>query len=598
MSTLEQTTSGSQPSAELPARVPRIWPGVLLVAMYWAFVTALGRLDLEISTVFLSTMAASALLLLAFSTWWLTNGTIPRRERFVDFSLYALAGIAVGLLCDPSMGLIGLVFAGVPMVTTAWMAGFALIRRRESLRRWSVPVVILLVWSLLTLVRVDGVDGQNQATISYRWSPSKEDRYLEQLAAGRTGAPAEEPAAGAEPTAGQTLEAAEGDWPEFRGANRQGEVHNVRIETDWDTAPPRALWRRPIGPAWSSVVIIGDRLFTQEQRGEQECVVCLDATTGREIWCHQDKTRYSDGQAGAGPRATPTFANGSIYSLGASGILNCLDAASGKLKWTRNIATDSGAPVPMWGFSSSPLVADDVVVVYCGAEKDKGVLAYRAADGQEAWSAAAGPSSYSSAQRATIDGESQVLFFSDSGLVAVDSKTGTQRWSHDAPGHGTWRVVQPRQLDESSVLVGSEDLGLVLLELKSEDGSYRVAPRFSTRAIRPAYNDFVVCAGFIYGFDESIFCCVDAQNGKRRWKAGRYGHGQVLLVADQPLLLVISESGEAILLAVNPEKHEELGRFQAVNGKTWNHPVIAHGKLFTRNDEEIACYELRMADGK
>ncbi len=298
------------------------------------------------------------------------------------------------------------------------------------------------------------------------------------------------------------------------------------------------------------------------------------------------------------------FADGRIYSLGASGILNCLDAATGKLRWTRNIVTDSDAPVPMWGFSSSPLVIEDKVVVYAGGPNDKGLLAYRADDGEPAWAVATGPASYSSAQRVVLDGKPQILFLSDTGLIALDPTTGALQWKHDAAGAGTWRVVQPRQVSDASFLIGSEDLGLVRLDVNADSvgdqpgdkQGWTSKARYVSRGIRPAYNDFVLLDGFIYGFDESIFCCVELETGKRRWKAGRYGHGQVLLVADQPVLVVLSESGEAVLVAANPDKHEELGRFQAIEGKTWNHPVIAHGRLFTRNGEELACFELKGAE--
>jgi len=343
------------------------------------------------------------------------------------------------------------------------------------------------------------------------------------------------------------------------------------------------------------VLIVGNRLFTQEQRGEFEVTVCLEADTGREVWSHQDKTRYSDGQAGAGPRATPTFSEGRIYSQGASGILTCLDAATGTLHWSRNIVTDSGAPIPVWGFSSSPLVTEGIVAVYAGGAENKGLLAYRAASGELAWTTATGPISYSSPQLASFDAQPQILLLSDSGLVSVEPESGTVLWQFDAPTPGLWRVVQPRQIDDHGVLIGSEDLGLVRVDINHDAQSWTAAQRWSSRAMRPAYNDFVVLDGFVYGFDEGLFCCLDVETGKRRWKAGRYGHGQVLLIADQRVLLVISETGEVVLLAARPDKHEELARFQSVKGKTWNHPVIAHGRLYVRNDEEIACYELDLA---
>ncbi len=437
---------------------------------------------------------------------------------------------------------------------------------------------------------VDGIDGDQQAAVRWRWSPTAEDLYL----AGRTAA--DGTAVTPRPAHGKvsppTLVAKPEDWTEFRGPGRRGEVHGVKIGTDWQSHPPKQVWRQRIGPAWSSMLILGDRLFTQEQRGELEAVVCLDTASGHELWAYQYKARFSDGQAGAGPRSSPTFSESRLYTLGASGILNCLEAASGKPCWSRDIVADSGAPVPMWGFSSSPLVVEGLVVVYAGGKGDKGLLAYRASTGEPAWSVATGPVSYSSAQVVTVHGRQQVLFLSDTGLIGLEPPTGKILWEHKAPASSVWRVALPRQIDETGIVIGSEDLGLVRLDLAQTTPS----SRWDSRALRPAYNDFVSLDGFIYGFDESFFCCVDAATGKRRWKAGRYGHGQVLLLVDQRALLVISENGEGVLVSARPDQHEELGRFQAVNGKTWNHPAIAHGFLYVRNAEEIACYKLPVAN--
>jgi outer membrane protein assembly factor BamB len=330
-----------------------------------------------------------------------------------------------------------------------------------------------------------------------------------------------------------------------------------------------------------------------------EAVVCLDARTGAEIWSHQDAARFEDGQAGPGPRATPTFAGGRVYALGATGILNCLDAATGARKWSRNIAADAGAKAPLWGFSSSPLVVGSVVVVFAGGDGSKSLLAYHAESGDPAWTAPAGTHSYSSPHSATLDGEEQVLFFGDRGLVSVNPASGAVLWQGSVPGSGMPRSLQPWVGGKGQVLLGSgSDFGAALLEVRRDGKGWSVTERWTSRRLKPSFNDFVVHDGFVYGFDNNVFCCLDLQTGQRRWKEGRYDHGQVLLLAEQGLLLVVSEMGEAILLAARPDRHEELGRFQAINGhqadheKTWNHPVVAHGRLYVRNATEIACYEL------
>src|SRR5262249_42252999 len=217
------------------------------------------------------------------------------------------------------------------------------------------------------------------------------------------------------------------------GPNRDGNLRGVRIATDWDAAPPTLVWRRRIGPAWSSVVVVGERLFTQEQLGGGEAVVCLDAASGRTLWSHRDEARHEDVQGGAGPRATPTFADGRIFALGATGILNCLDAATGDRKWFRDIAADAGTKVPMWGFSSSPLVVGNRVVVFAGGDSEKTLLAYRTDSGKPAWSAPAGKVSYSSPQLAPLGDGTQLLFVSDRGLSSFDPSSGAVLWEHPIP---------------------------------------------------------------------------------------------------------------------------------------------------------------------
>jgi outer membrane protein assembly factor BamB len=392
-----------------------------------------------------------------------------------------------------------------------------------------------------------------------------------------------------------SLAAQPGDWAGLRGSERNGEVPGTHISADWSKAPPKQIWRVDIGPAWSSMAVVGDRLFTQEQRDEKhEAIDCFDATTGKPVWVHEDEARHYESQGGAGPRATPMFADGRIYTLGATGILNCLDAATDNVKWSHDIATDSGARKPMWGFSSSPLVVGDCVVVYAGGG-DKGLLAYRAKSGEKAWAAPTGTQGYSSPQLVTIDGEPQIVMFDDRGLVAVDPAAGAVRWRLEEPAQG-WRTIQPRLVGGAQILFGSEDLGLVLADIKHDGPNWTATKKWSSSRMHPAYNDFVLLDDSAYGFDEAVFCCVDAKTGERRWKAGRYGHGQCVLLPEDRKIVVLAENGEAILIAADPQKLNEIGRFQAVEGKTWNHPVIAHGRLFVRNDHEMACYDIGEPD--
>jgi outer membrane protein assembly factor BamB len=449
--------------------------------------------------------------------------------------------------------------------------------------------VLLLVWVPFGLTRLDGLRGEGEPQLRWAWIPTPESLYLAGRARGNLQAadPSREP-----------LRLQPGDWPGFRGPERDGAVHGVRIATDWDANPPRQVWRQRIGPAWSSVAVVDGRLFTQEQRGDSEAVVCLDAATGQEVWSHLDAGRWSDGQAGPGPRATPTFAGGRLFTLGATGILNSLDAATGEPKWSHNLTEDAGAKAPIWGFACSPLVAGGKVIVFAGGDGDRRLLGYNADSGKLAWTAAVGQFSYSSPQPAALGGEEQVLFLGDRGLTAFEAASGRVLWEYASTGRATGlpRSIQPHPVGTEQVLFASEvDAGTVLIDVPHGNSAGAPTELWASRELRPSFNDLVVHDGSIYGFDGNMFCCLDLRTGKRRWKEGRYDHGQVLLLADQPLLLVLAEDGEAVLVAANPESHEELARFQALNGKTWNHPVIAGGRLYVRNAAEIACYELAPA---
>jgi outer membrane protein assembly factor BamB len=575
-----------------PAKKPRVWPAVLFVSLFWASHFVVGSLEMPYFFRFLFSMAAAALLVLFFFGWWWFHRRIRLSDRFYGFALVVAGAAATSFLVHPSVGTFGALVTGVPLAITAWTV-WMLASRKASLawqRRGSLAAMVL-AWTCLTLVRFEGVDGDLRPNLKWRWSPTAEDLFLQQAA--RAAASRGEKTPSLLPAVWHPPLSAE-DWTEFRGPNREGVIHAPPIATDWNAHPPKQLWRQRVGPGWSSVIVVGDRLFTQEQRGEQEAVVCYEAATGKQLWLHVDTARFWESVSGAGPRATPTFADGRLCTLGATGILNCLDAATGQRRWSRDITRDAESTIPMWGFSGSPLVVSGLVVVFGGGKGDKDLLAYRAESGELAWTAPAGALSFSSPQLATLAGTPQVLMVSDVGLSAFDPATGAILWKERFATQGAPRCIQSHAAGGSKLLVsalaGFNGIGLV--DVTRDGGEWNVAQQWESSDLKPEFPDFVVHQGHVYGFDGAIFCCVDAATGERRWKAGRYGRGQVMLLADQSLLLILSESGDAILLPASPERPKELARIAALSGKTWSHPVIAHGRLYARNAEEMACYEL------
>ena len=361
------------------------------------------------------------------------------------------------------------------------------------------------------------------------------------------------------------------------------------------------MWRRPIGPGWSSFAVDGDILYTQEQRGEQEVVAAYKVSTGEPVWQHRDAVRFWESNAGAGPRATPTLGHGRVYTFGATGIVNALNAGTGAVIWSRNAATDTGVEIPVWGFAGSPLVVGDVVIVAASGQ----LVAYAAATGERRWLGPTGGAGYSSPHLATIDGVAQIL-------LLRGSRTIERRAGRRQPALGAY--VGSGRRDRAAGSGGGDDVLLTTADAMGGIGMRRIAvraaprpgsgrargwtveERWTSRGLKPYFSDFVVHKGHAFGFDGSILSCIDFADGQRKWKGGRYGNGQLVLLPDQDLLLVLSEDGELALVSATPDQFTEVARYPAaLEGKTWNHPVLVGDVLLVRNGEEMAAFRLSLA---
>jgi outer membrane protein assembly factor BamB len=380
------------------------------------------------------------------------------------------------------------------------------------------------------------------------------------------------------------------EWPGFRGPERDSIIRDgIRIKTDWSASPPAQLWRRAIGPGWSSFAVSGNLLYTQEQRGDDEIVASYKVTTGEPVWKHRDPVRFWESNGGAGPRATPTLSHGRVYTFGATGILNALDAGSGAVVWSRNAASDTDTNVPTWGFASSPLVVDDVVIVAASGT----LAAYDLGTGKRRWVGPHHGGSYSSPQLATIDKVPQILLLSPPGAISVAPADGALLWEHSWEGGA---IVQPALTADGDVLINAiamtGGIGIRRIAVAQKPGGWTVQERWTSSGLKPYFNDFVVHKGYAFGFDGSILACIDLENGTRKWKGGRYGNGQLVLLRDQDLLLVLSEDGELALVGATPDGFRELARFTALDGKTWNHPVVIRDLLLVRNGQEMVAFRL------
>ena len=605
----------------------RLWPGVAggaLVALSLVVVPIVAPAAQVLS------LGGAVLGGLIIVLWWLLFSRAPWLERLAAIVIGVVAVMVVRRLAHESIsgaGMGNLIYVmSVPFLGVALVVWAVVARARSSGSRlvWMV-VAIFAGGAVLLPVRTGGVTGDGAWDLHWRWTPTPEDRLLAQAAPDPVAPPApaapvqvpmtvpptivaappdgakiaRQPAAGGfAGTAGTrsavievpaSASTAVAEWPGFRGPNRDGVVRGLTIDTDWTKSPPTELWRRAVGPGWSSFAVQGDLIYTQEQRGSDEVVSAYSIKTGKPVWLHKDKVRFYESNGGAGPRATPTLANGRVYTLGATGVMNALEAATGALVWTRNAAADTKTETPMWGFAGSPLVVGDLVIVATAGN----LVAYDAATGKPRWVGPVQGGSYSSPQLSTFDGVAQVVLLGAPGAVSVAPDTGAVLWQHKWEGGS---IVQPAFTADGVIINGISmmgGLGLRRLAVTHAGDKWNVEERWTSSGLKPYFNDFVLHNGHAYGFDNTILSCVDLRDGQRKWKGGRYGAGQLVLLPDQDLLLVLSEEGELALVKAAPDKFTEVARVSALEGKTWNHPVIVGHVLLVRNDQEMAAFRLK-----
>lgn len=405
------------------------------------------------------------------------------------------------------------------------------------------------------------------------------------------------------------------DYPQFLGPDRTNIISGVELSTDWTDKTSEAIWRTDIGAGWAGFAAVNGYAITLEQRGENEHVTCYEVETGKPVWTHSLPVRHTSVAGGIGPRSTPTIANSKVYALGGTGILRCLNGGTGELIWSLDLLKETGADPAtdwqsvMWGRAASPLVVGEQVIIPAGGPVSgpfTSLISLDANTGEVQWKSGEEQVSYASPALATIAGVEQVLSVNQGTVTAHQLTDGVQLWSHpwSSSSSGEAAASQPVFISGDRVLLSKGyGQGAELLKITNDAGKWKVETVWKNRSVmRTKFTNVAIHDGHIYGLSDGILECVRIEDGKRMWKKGRYGHGQILLVGDH-LLVQDEDNGMLMLIPATPEKPSAIAEFQSLNvlhddglAKAWNNLCFAAPYLIVRNDREAACFKLPLEE--
>lgn len=448
--------------------------------------------------------------------------------------------------------------------------------------------------ALLGCALLGGACSKSDNDAHYTAVESNRNAQASQPATSTAASPSPSPSASASvspsPGASPAAAPATNYWTNFRGPKRDGRYDETSISTNWPSGGLPVVWKQPVGIGHASFVVAEGKAYTIEQRRNQEVVAAYDVNNGRELWTQKWNASYTD-STGDGPRATPTWDNGRIYALGATGELRCLDANTGSVFWGKNILTDNQAQNLQWAMAASPLIVDDKVIVLPGGKSGKSVVAYNKMTGAPVWKVLNDVQAYVSPILMELAGRRQIVVVSSSRVVGLTPEKGELLWSYPWDTEMGINVSMPIVVDRNRFFISSGyGKGAALVEVKGSGNSLTASTIWENKNMKNKFNTSVLHNGYIYGLDEGILVCLDVNSGERKWKEGRFGYGQIILSNGH--LIITSDQGEVALVKATPDRYTEVARFSAVEGQTWNYPAIANGRLLVRNSNQMAAYDI------
>ncbi len=380
------------------------------------------------------------------------------------------------------------------------------------------------------------------------------------------------------------------DWPQWRGPRQDGISRETGLLDRWPEKGPPELWRVPLGSGFSAVSVVGSRAYTCFGAADGDFAACFNVADGKTIW----KTRLGDlfegGEYSDGPRATPTVDGARVYVLGGQGALRCLDAADGHTVWGHDLLNEFGGKRPEYGFAASPVVIGDMLVIVIGAGGGKSLAAFDKAGGKVLWTALDDKLGFSTPREVTVDGVPELIVLMGEALVSVSPADGKELWRVPWKTEQNANVATPIVAENRLFVSTGYGTGCALFELSAKGGKPAAEKLWANKDMKNYIATSVLLDGYLYGFNDNKLACLDFKTGKRKWQASGFNRGS-LLVADGKLI-VLGASGTLALAEASPQSYHEISKFQFCDERTWTVPTLSAGRLFVRNEKELACYKL------
>ena len=406
---------------------------------------------------------------------------------------------------------------------------------------------------------------------------------------------------------GAVLTANATEWPQWRGVNRDGVSGEVGILKEWAASGPKVLWKLPLGEGFSGISVAQERVYTMFSKGNDEFIICLNAMDGQEIWRFRSDKNYHEGQGGNGPRATPTIDGNLLFTISAHGKLYALNAENGEKVWSHDLQRKFGSKMPRWGFSTSPLVDGELLLVEAGGKGEKSIVAFNKSSGDVIWSSHKDKLGYSSPIAITVKGVRQIICFTGTKLVSVSPTDGKIYWEYAWKTGYDVNAATPVFIPPDKVFISSGyDKGAAVLQMRvfishdddraaveqirENQGTIRIEEIWKNRKMKNQFSSSVLHENYLYGFDNSILKCIEADTGEEQWKTRGFGKGTVILADGH--LIILSDKGKLGLAEATPAGYIEKASAKVLNGLCWTAPTLANGKLYVRNEEEIACLDM------